>query len=63
MDSKNIERTINLTIISRSVEVEKMQKRLRCAASATDTNLHLAWQHQYPQTLNIDARHSNCCHL
>ncbi len=58
MHSKNIEHTINLTIIGRGVEVEKMQKRLRCAARATDTDLHLAWQHEYPQTLNVGAMHA-----
>ena len=58
MDNKNSNHSIKLTIIGSGIEVEKMQKRLRCAARATDTDLHLSWQHENPQTLNIGARHS-----
>ena len=35
-----------------------MQKRLRCAARATGTELQLSWQDEYPQTLNIAAEKS-----
>jgi hypothetical protein len=50
--------TINLTIFGKGIEVEKMQKRLSCAARATGTELQLSWQHKDPQTLNIGAENS-----
>ncbi len=49
---------INLNIIGKGNDVEKIQKRLRCAARATGTELHLSWQHEYPQTLDIAAENS-----
>ena len=58
MNTKVCDHTTRLTIIGKGPEVEKMQKRLRCAARATGTDLHLAWQHEYPQALNIGARHA-----
>ncbi len=58
MDNKDDVHTIKLNIIGKGVEVEKMQKRLRCAARAIDTDLHLSWQHKDPRTLNIDAGHA-----
>lgn len=57
MDKKAGDYDIELSIIGKGTEVEKMQKRLRCAARATGTDLHLSWQHEYPQALDIGARH------
>lgn len=54
MKNNTCHNTIKLTIIGKGSEVEKMQKRLRCAARATGTDLHLFWQHEYPQALNIN---------
>ena len=47
MDNKNADPPLKLTIIGKGPEVEKMQKRLRCAARAIGTELHLSWQHQH----------------
>ena len=55
IDMHPADKAIHLTIIGKGHEVEKMQKRLRCAARATGTELYLSWQHEYPQTLNIGA--------
>jgi len=44
---------INLNIIGKGSEVEKLQKRLRCAARATGTELHLSSQHEHPQAPGI----------
>jgi len=49
---------LKLTIIGKGLEVEKMQKRLRCAARATGDELQLSWQHLNPQELSIGASHS-----
>jgi len=54
-DTHPTNKAIHLTIIGKGHDVEKMQKRLRCAARATGTELHLSWQHENPQTLNIGA--------
>ena len=55
MKNKTGDNTVNLTIIGKGLEVEKMQKRLRCAARATGTELQLSWRHENPQALNINA--------
>lgn len=44
---------INLNIIGKGSEVEKLQKRLRCAARTTGSELHLSWQHEHPQAPGI----------
>ena len=49
---------IELTIIGKGPDVEKMQKRLNCAARAINVGLCLHWKHEYPQLLNIPAIHS-----
>ena len=54
-DTYPADNAIHLTIIGKGHDVEKMQKRLRCAARATKNELHLSWQHEYPQTLNVGA--------
>ena len=58
MDNKNNGHTIKLSIIGKGPEIEKMQKRLRCAARATGTELYLSWQHEFPQSLHPGAKHS-----
>ncbi len=49
---------LQLEIIGKGAEVEKIQKRLRCAARATGSELQLSWLHEYPQTVFENARHS-----
>ncbi len=58
MKDKSDNHAIRLTIIGKDIEVEKMQKRLRCAARATNTEIHLSWRDESPQHLNILARES-----
>lgn len=55
--NKKYSKTLYLTIIGKGTEVEKMQKRLRCAARSTGIDLQLSWQHEYPDRLNIGAIH------
>ncbi|MGV6851477.1 MAG: hypothetical protein ACWA5R_04755 [bacterium] len=40
--------TLELSIMGRGIEVEKMQKRLNCAARASHSQLSLSWVYQYP---------------
>lgn len=57
-DSYHSDKAIHLTIIGKGQDIERMQKRLRCAARATGNKLHLSWKDEYPRTLNIDAEQS-----
>ena len=58
MNNKTDADKLELTIIGKGYEVEKMQKRLRCAARATHTDLHLSWQHEPPPPLNMGSGNS-----
>ena len=58
MNNKPEAGKLELTIIGKGPEAEKMQKRLRCAARATHTDLQLSWRHEPPSSLNIGAEHS-----
>ena len=54
---------LDLTIIGRGIEVEKMHRRLRCAARATGTKLHFSWRNEYPQALKLNAEHASAVTL
>lgn len=57
MDNKAGTQAI-MTIIGKGAEVEKIQKRLRCAARTTGCELQLSWLHEYPQTVFENAKYS-----
>lgn len=42
---------LHLKIIGKGHDVEKIQKRLRCASRAINAELELSWQHEQPQYL------------